>query len=312
MDAVIIATQKNEGIFLVEWIAHHLAVGFGHIVIATNDCEDGSDALIDAIAARYPVSRIDNSATLDGLTIQQSATTRGLATDVARAADWVLHIDIDEFVTLAEPGLTLAGFLTRHADAHAVALAWRLFGDAGRAHWDGGLVTEAFMLAQAAPVGDGPVAHKTLFRPAAFAATSAHIPKAPTLPPEALRIVNAAGAPIPNDAAYAARGSAFRMTPGLWVWDPVRVNHYMVKSTDLVRLKLARGDANRRKSDKRSPGHPEFERRNRNSLRDDAILASRGARMARINEMLSVPAIWRAHADCLRWFLDRKTALDAP
>jgi hypothetical protein len=30
------------GIFLVEWVAHHLGIDFGHIVVAKNDCEDGS------------------------------------------------------------------------------------------------------------------------------------------------------------------------------------------------------------------------------------------------------------------------------
>jgi hypothetical protein len=52
--ATIIATQKNEGLFLVEWIAHHLGVGFDAIVLATNDCEDGSVALIQCHCPTFP------------------------------------------------------------------------------------------------------------------------------------------------------------------------------------------------------------------------------------------------------------------
>ncbi|MBL4751427.1 MAG: glycosyltransferase family 2 protein [Amylibacter sp.] len=32
--------MKNEGPYLLEWVAHHKALGFDHIVVCTNDCED--------------------------------------------------------------------------------------------------------------------------------------------------------------------------------------------------------------------------------------------------------------------------------
>ncbi len=36
----VITTMKNEGAFLLEWVAHHKALGFDHLVICTNDCDD--------------------------------------------------------------------------------------------------------------------------------------------------------------------------------------------------------------------------------------------------------------------------------
>ena len=36
----ILSTMKNEGPFILEWVAHHKALGFDNIVVCTNDCED--------------------------------------------------------------------------------------------------------------------------------------------------------------------------------------------------------------------------------------------------------------------------------
>ncbi|MFD1808677.1 glycosyltransferase family 2 protein [Gemmobacter lanyuensis] len=42
----VITTMKNEGPFLLEWVAHHKALGFDHLVICTNDCEDTTTEMV--------------------------------------------------------------------------------------------------------------------------------------------------------------------------------------------------------------------------------------------------------------------------
>ncbi len=42
-----VSMMKDEGPFLLEWIAHHhLAVGFTDILVYTNDCSDGTDDML--------------------------------------------------------------------------------------------------------------------------------------------------------------------------------------------------------------------------------------------------------------------------
>lgn len=60
----IVSTMKNEGPFILEWIAHHRAIGVDDFLIYTNDCTDGTDRLLDALArrrnrraSRQPLSR---------------------------------------------------------------------------------------------------------------------------------------------------------------------------------------------------------------------------------------------------------------
>ena len=58
---VIVACMRNEALFTVEWVAHHLAVGFDKIVIFTNDCDDGTDLLLSALQrGGAPVLHLDN------------------------------------------------------------------------------------------------------------------------------------------------------------------------------------------------------------------------------------------------------------
>jgi hypothetical protein len=307
--ATIIATQKNEGLFLVEWIAHHLGVGFDAIVLATNDCEDGSVALIQAIARHFPVQHIDNSQKLQGMTIRSSATTRCLESPVARKSDWIMHIDLDEFVNYPSEKTNIKRFLERFDHADAIALIWRMFGDAQRAHWDGGHVTETFLFAQDITRTDGALAHKTIFRREIFASTTPHMPKDPSKPPEALRVVNSRGEALPVDRHYNDRHTGYKLAPALHAWDNAYVNHYAVKSADLTALKLRRGDANGRVAHHRKPGTRQFEDFNRNSVIDPSILTSRSARIAIINRMLAIPEILEAHLACLNWFFDQKRAL---
>jgi hypothetical protein len=46
----LVTAMRNEGPFVLEWIAHHKALGVTAFVIVTNDCDDGTDALLDRLA----------------------------------------------------------------------------------------------------------------------------------------------------------------------------------------------------------------------------------------------------------------------
>ena len=52
MRALIVTCMRNEAPFLLEWIAYHRAIGFTDFLIYSNDCEDGTDDLLDRLAER--------------------------------------------------------------------------------------------------------------------------------------------------------------------------------------------------------------------------------------------------------------------
>ena len=48
-NALLVGIMKNEGPYVLEWVAHHLAVGFGNILIFSNDCDDQTDRILDRL-----------------------------------------------------------------------------------------------------------------------------------------------------------------------------------------------------------------------------------------------------------------------
>ena len=49
MRATALLGVKNEGAFLIEWLAHHRACGFTDFLVYSNDCSDGTDVMLDRL-----------------------------------------------------------------------------------------------------------------------------------------------------------------------------------------------------------------------------------------------------------------------
>ena len=60
-----VSMMKDEAPYLLEWFAHHLAVGFTDILVYTNDCTDGTD---DMLAERFAQGQAF-TATADGMSL---------------------------------------------------------------------------------------------------------------------------------------------------------------------------------------------------------------------------------------------------
>ena len=84
-----VSMMKDEGPFVLEWIAHHLAVGFTDIVVYTNDCSDGTDTMLmrleDLGLAYHRVNRIP-----EGLRPQPSAINYAQDEELVGDSDWVM------------------------------------------------------------------------------------------------------------------------------------------------------------------------------------------------------------------------------
>ncbi|MEO0693576.1 MAG: glycosyltransferase family 2 protein, partial [Pseudomonadota bacterium] len=59
---LIVTNMKNEGPYILEWMAHHLALGFGHVIAVTNDCVDGTDEILQRLQALGHVTHLINPA----------------------------------------------------------------------------------------------------------------------------------------------------------------------------------------------------------------------------------------------------------
>ena len=239
MRALLILTVKNEGCFLLEWLAHHMACGFDHVLAFSNDCTDGTDLMLDRLAALGHVTHIRN----DGPHAEGPQWAALKAADKhpqMRQADWVLFADVDEFVNIHTGNRTLPALLAALPQADAITLTWRLFGNAGEVAFQDHPVTETFL--RAAPVSFAwpwrAQMFKTLFRnDGSFRKLGVHRPRNAD-PSRTPQWFDGSGRALPqhNRLFSDARQDNYQL---------VQLNHYPLGSMESYLVKCDRGRANR-------------------------------------------------------------------
>ena len=135
--------MRNEGPQVLEWIAYHLSIGFDHIMIATNDCDDGSDELIKAIGQVAPVTHFDNSDPSETMP-QRRAYAQMMKTDAFAQADYLMILDAGEFLNIHMGNHQLDDLIKEMGDHDVFGVNWACFGPSGERAWRDAWVTERF------------------------------------------------------------------------------------------------------------------------------------------------------------------------
>lgn len=239
---LLVTAMRDEGPHLVEWVAHHRALGVTDLLVFSNDCADGTDALLDALAPAG-VTHLPNRPA-KGKSLQWNALREAWKHPLRKAADWILCIDADEFVNLRPPLASLADLVAASGDPDAIVLPWRLFGHAGQTRLSDHPTTQVFTRA-APPDCAYPVAarqFKTLFRAKGpFRQIGVHRPRLKS--GAAARWADGSGRAMP--AAFAEAEPRINLHGLPLATDLVQLNHYSVRSAQSFLLKRARGLPNR-------------------------------------------------------------------
>ena len=239
---VIVGCMKNEGPYVVEWVAYHRAIGFDNFLIYTNGCTDGTDLILDRLQHLGVVQHRNND-DWKGKSPQQHALNRSLKEDVIRNAEWIAHIDVDEFINIRTGNGTLPELLAEMPDATNIAMTWRLFGYNGVAEFDDLQVIEQFdsCAPKYCPKPHTAWGFKTLFRNiGAYDKMSCHRPN--KLHEDKAGYVswyNGSGRLM--DDSYKARG--WRSDMRTIGYDLVQLNHYALRSAESFLIKRQRGRA---------------------------------------------------------------------
>ncbi len=301
MRVLAILTVKNEGAQLIEWLAHHRAAGITDVLAASNDCEDGTDAMLDRLEAIGWLVHLRCPA--PGARGPQWAALRAAGRHpLFAAADWVVTLDIDEFVNVHVGERSIGALLARLPDATAIPLTWRLFGNGGVVGLEDRPVTQTFL--RAAPA----VLHwpwraamfKTLWRnDGSYARPGVHRPR----DPDPARLSTA----VWRDGSGRRLPEAFAHTrvftdPGLDSHALVQLNHYALGSMQGFVLKADRGRANREAS---AVDAGYWVERNFDAVEDRSILGLE-PRSAPLHEaLLADPVLGPLHAAAVAWRHDR-------
>ena len=136
-------SMRNEAPFIVEWLAYHRVIGFTDFVIFSNDCEDGTDAILGRLAQMGEISHFDNPPK-GRKAVQWQALSRAWPLPQIRAADWIMASDVDEFLVIHAGGGRLDDLFAAHPAADGFMISWRMFGNAGIERFDPDPVTRQF------------------------------------------------------------------------------------------------------------------------------------------------------------------------
>lgn len=82
--------------------------------------------------------------TWSGNSTQQAALNAALDEPVTQNAEWIIHIDVDEFINVRTRNGTLRDLFEAAPDATNLAMTWRLFGHNGITHFSEGFVIDQF------------------------------------------------------------------------------------------------------------------------------------------------------------------------
>ncbi len=289
---LIVSTMKDEGPFILEWIAYHRAIGVDDFLIYTNDCSDGTDRMLDLLAARGILARRDNPYRDTDLKPQHAALRAAETDPRVRAAGWVICMDVDEFINIHAGEGRLSDLHAALGEVDLVSLTWRLFGNGDITGFEDAPVTRRFTLCAAKDTRNPLQAWgiKTLFRnDGTFQRFGVHRPRgAEATAYQGLRWVNGSGRPVPPNMFR----NAWRSTPESVGYDLVTLNHYAVRSAESFLVKRDRGRVNHVDRDQ---GLPYWFRMNHNVEEDLSIQPRLALMEAELARLMADPEIAAAH-----------------
>jgi len=239
---VIVGCMKNEAPYIVEWIAYHRAMGVDHFLIYTNDCSDGTDEVLGRLQEMGIVQHRNNDQ-WKGNSPQQHALNQSLKEPVIQNAEWIIHIDVDEFMNVRTGNGTLNDLFAAVPEATNFAMTWRLFGHNGVTELNDAFVIDQFDACAPAycPKPHTVWGFKTMFRNiGAYAKISCHRPN--KLDPKfakKVKWVNGSGQDMTPDAV----NNGWRSSKKTIGYDLLQLNHYALRSAESFLIKRQRGRA---------------------------------------------------------------------
>ena len=294
---VIVGCMKNEAPYIVEWVAYHRAMGVDNFLIYTNGCEDGTTELLDHLQEMGVLQHRDNN-DWKGKSPQQFALNNSQSEPVIKNAEWIIHIDVDEFINVRTGNGTLDDLFKATGNATNIAMTWRLFGHNGVHKLSDDFVIEQFdtCAPKYCPKPHTVWGFKSMFQNLdAYRKISCHRPNQVVEEKrEALKWVNGSGKDVTED--YIKGG--WRSSKKTIGYDLVQLNHYALRSAESFLIKRQRGRA---LHVDRSIGLNYWIRMDWSDFKDITIKRNVPRTRAEYERLMSDPKLKKLHQDGLKW-----------
>jgi len=246
---LMLTVMKDEGPFVLEWLAHHFTLGIDDLLIFTNSCSDNTDKILDRLEVLMPhrVKHQPNPKIMFPDRGKWHIMALRFAGHFGRykAADWLYVTDADEFLNLKNGISDLDELMEVTGPTDAISFTSVAFNSNGHKAASTDPVTTRFTTTttafeEAARTQTPAItAVKTLYRNSIQGPRRPHRPVTRDFSSTGARWINGSGQVLPpswtDDAGKAIEGNGTR--------DHAQLNHYAIKSAAEFLLKVDRGDA---------------------------------------------------------------------
>ncbi|GKY88584.1 glycosyltransferase family 2 protein [Sinisalibacter aestuarii] len=252
MRVTAVTCVKNEGPFLIEWIAFNRVIGVTDFLFYSNDCTDATDRLLDRLAALGLVVHLPNPA--KGRNYQMEALKDAKRQPILRAADWVWIADVDEFLNIHVGEGTIPELVEATGNPHAISLNFQFFANDGIEAYEDKPVIAQFTRSHNPDIWCAETAQevKTLIRkdfPVKYYGAHRPFMKEGLTRGERPVWKDGSGRDVPWKFRAAANKRRIRKFPAKGARDLATLNHYALRSLDSYLVKNDRGDVNRENRD---------------------------------------------------------------
>ena len=306
MRITAVTCVKNEGPFLLEWIAFNRVIGVTDFLFYSNDCSDGTDALLDALARHGIVTHLPNPAS--NRNYQMQALKDARRHPIVTQADWVWIADVDEFLNIHVGDHRLPALITACNNPQAVSLHFQFFANGGVEDFADAPVIGQFTHSHNPDIwcADTAIEVKTLVRkdfPLGY--YGAHRPFHDDTKHQP-HWTDGAGRQVPKPFRSAATKRRIRAFPARGARRFATLNHYALRSLDSYLVKNDRGDVNR---EHRAFDDSYWRDRNDAAWEDRSIQRYLPALNEEIDRLKALPGVADLHAASVAAHRARRDAL---
>ena len=293
MRITAVTCVKNEGPFLLEWIAYNRVIGVTDHLFYSNDCSDGTDHLLDRLADHGDVTHLPNPA--EGRNYQMEALKAAAQHTLVQNADWIWIADVDEFLNIHVGNNTLPALIDACGNPHAISLHFQFFANAGIETFEDRPVIEQFTRTHNPDLwcAETAIEVKTLMRndfPLQY--FGAHRPFFKGSPRKGLRWSDGSGRDVPHKFLIAANKRRIRKFPATGARKYATLNHYALRSLESY---LVKNDREHRAFD-----DSYWRERNDDGYQETSILRMMPRLQDEIQRLKALPDVADLHDNAVR------------
>lgn len=298
----VVSTMKNEGPYIIDWVAHYKTLGFDHILVCTNDCTDTTVEILrrlQELGLAVQHNTIVRRAGIHRSALRQASRRY----DIVMDAKWVFVCDVDEYLNIHMGDGSVQDLVAGSGEnADVISVPWRVFGPDGIEKFADKPVTQQFKMGElewdAKERPDTGKFVKSLYtNQYKFQRMGLHAPVSlDEHVSDTLRV-------LPGGTEYIVNGERTDNPP---VFTHAQVNHYALRSMESFLVKRARGRANH---SHHVLGLDYWEQFNLNDEKDTSIdrYKTKAGKLAR--ELKADPVLKDLHARAVDWHKRKAASL---